>query len=178
MTGVNVIVKPYAKAAYEFAVQNNSVNEWSSMLLSFKHLFMSQDVLDLIDNPAISQADVMSDIQKVCGEQIDIHFSNFLSLIVIKNRIKFLPHIYDMFAIFKQLDINSKIAKVTLAYDSDKELLARLKNKLEQKFVCTIELDVRVDPSIIGGAIVKVDDTVIDNSVSGRLEEMKSILLT
>jgi F-type H+-transporting ATPase subunit delta len=67
---------------------------------------------------------------------------------------------------------------VTLAYASNRDLLDSLKAGLERRFNCIINMEVQIDPAIIGGTVVKVGDTVIDNSVSGRLEKLKSILLS
>lgn len=70
------------------------------------------------------------------------------------------------------------MANVTLAYAIDKNILANLKTKLEEKFSCSIDMNVIIDPVILGGAVIKVGDTVIDDSVSGRIETLKSILLS
>ncbi|MDE4944776.1 F0F1 ATP synthase subunit delta, partial [Francisella tularensis] len=71
-----------------------------------------------------------------------------------------------------------RVADVTLAYATDKNILDSLKTRLEKKFGCTIDIHINIDPAIIGGAVVKVGYTVIDSSVSGHLEKLNSILLS
>jgi F-type H+-transporting ATPase subunit delta len=114
----------------------------------------------------------------VVKDHLDQNFANFLYLIADNKRLELLPSIALQFGKIKNAQSNNKLASVTLAYKAGAALLESLRLSLEKKFDCSIDLDVKIDPTIIGGAIVKVGDTVIDDSVSGRLEKMKSILLS
>ena len=82
-----------------------------------------------------------------------------------------MPNIALQFEEIKNVQSNNKLASVTLAYNADTALLESLRLSLEKKFNCSINLDVKIDSAIIGGTIVKVGDTVIDDSVSGSFRE-------
>lgn len=174
MANVNVIAKPYAKAAFEFANEHKAIEQWSVELGAFASIVESDAVANIIASPMLSQSEIVA----VVKDQLDENFANFLSLIAENKRLELLPSIALQFEEIKNAQSNNKLASVTLAYKATAALLETLRLSLEKKFNCSIDLDVKIDPSIIGGTIVKVGDTVIDDSVSGRLEKMKSILLS
>ncbi len=174
MANVNVIAKPYAKAAFEFANEHKAIEQWSNKLNAFASIVESDSVASIIAIPMFSQTEIVA----VVKGQLDQNFANFLSLIADNKRLELLPSIALQFEEIKNTQSNRRFASVILAYEADAAVQENLKLNLEKKFNCSIDLDVQVDSAIIGGAIVKVGDTVIDDSVSGRLEKMKSVLLS
>lgn len=174
MADINVIAKPYAKAAFEFASEHNAIEQWSGELGTFASIVESDAVANIIASPMLSQSEIIN----ATKAQLDKNFANFLFLLAEKQKLEILPSIAVQFEAIKNLQANSKLASVTLAYKTDDSLLESLRLSLEKKFNCSISLDVEIDPAIIAGTIIKVGDTVIDDSVSGRLEKMKSILLS
>ncbi|AJC48285.1 F0F1 ATP synthase subunit delta [Allofrancisella guangzhouensis] len=174
MADLSVIAKPYAKAVFEFANENSLSQEWSMLLKTFAKLIEDNSVQSIITSPIFSQPEII----EVLKDQLNEKFYNFLALLAQNKKLTLLPLISDQFELFTNTQNNSKVAKVTLAYSADKDLLDSLKASLERKFGCSMNLEVEINPAIVGGAIVRVGDTVIDNSVSGRLEKLKSILLS
>lgn len=174
MVNLSVIAKPYAKAAFEFANENNLLQEWSRLLKVFAELIKDSSIAEIISSPVFSQVEIVSELK----DQIDKNFFNFLILAAENKKLSVLPEIAKQFEVIQNASNNVKTANVTLAYAADEDLLNSLKKSLEKRFGCSINIKVDIDPAIVGGAIVKVGDTVIDNSVSGRLEKLKSILLS
>ena len=174
MTNISVIAKPYAKAAFEFANERNLLQQWSKLLQTFSELIKDKSISAIIFSPTISQIEVVDALKK----QLDENFFNFLALIAENKKMLIIPEIANQFESIKNIHNNIRIANVTLAYTTDKNILDSLKTSLEKKFGCIIDMHINIDPTIIGGAVVKVGDTVIDNSVSGHLEKLKSILLS
>ncbi|MFC4892993.1 F0F1 ATP synthase subunit delta [Pseudofrancisella aestuarii] len=178
MTNLNIIAKPYARAAYEYAKENGVVDQWLEALSVFKALVTDKNVLSLISSPIYSQTQIVSAIVDQLTGKVDQKILNFLMLIAEKNKLLIIPQVKNLFEEFKDLASGNKKAVVILAYETDKALLKELKDKLAKRFNCTIDMDVKIDSRILGGAVVRVGDAVIDNSVSGRLEKMKNILLS
>lgn len=174
MVNLSVIAKPYAKAAFEFANENNLLQEWSKSLKLFSELVKDSYVSEVISSPVFSQIEIINELKN----QLDESFFSFLNLIAENKKLLVLPEIAEQFEDIKNIYNNTKTANVTLAYAADEDLLTSLKESLEKRFSCSINVKVDVDSAIVGGAIVKVGDTVIDSSVSGRLESLKSILLS
>ena len=174
MANVSVIAKPYAKAAFEFANEHNAIEQWSNELGAFAGIVETDAVANIIASPMLSQSEIVATVK----DQLNQKFANFLSLIAKNKKLELLPSIALQFENIKNAQSNNNFANVTLAYKASAELLENIKLSLEKKFGCSIELDVKIDESLIGGAIIRVGDTVIDDSVSGRLEKMKNILLS
>ncbi|ASG68813.1 ATP synthase subunit delta [Francisella halioticida] len=174
MVNLSVIAKPYAKAAFEFANENNLLQEWSKSLKLFAELVKDSSISEVISSPVFSQIEIVHELEN----QLDENFFNFLNLIAENKKLSVLPEVAEQFEAIKNIHNNTKTANVTLAYEADEDLLVNLKESIEKRFECSIDVKVDIDPSIIGGAIIKVGDTVIDSSVSGRLENLKNILLS
>ncbi|GMN89108.1 F0F1 ATP synthase subunit delta [Francisella sciaenopsi] len=174
MTNLSVIAKPYAKAAFEFANEYNLLQEWSAQLKSFAELVQDDSVAAIISSPEFSQTEIVNAVK----DQLDEKFFNFVALIAENKKLSILPEIAFQFETIKNVHNNVKVADVILAYSVDKNTLAKLRTKLEEKLSCSINMNVIIDPIIVGGTVIKVGDTVIDDSVSGRIETLKSILLS
>ncbi|MFV9984587.1 MAG: F0F1 ATP synthase subunit delta [Francisella endosymbiont of Hyalomma asiaticum] len=173
MTNISVIAKPYAKAAFEFANEHNLLQQWSKLLQTFSELIKDSSVAAIISSSTVSQIEIIDALKK----QLDESFFNFLALIAENKKLSIMPEIANQFESIKNIHNNIRVANVTLAYATDKNILDSLKASLERKFGCTIDMHINIDPAIVGGVVVKVGDTVIDSSISGHLEKLKSILL-
>ncbi|MFV9930903.1 MAG: F0F1 ATP synthase subunit delta [Francisella endosymbiont of Hyalomma asiaticum] len=173
MTNISVIAKPYAKAAFEFANEHNLLQQWSKLLQTFSELIKDSSVAAIISSSTVSQIEIIDALKK----QLDESFFNFLALIAENKKLSIMPEIANQFESIKNIHNNIRVANVTLAYATDKNILDSLKASLERKFGCTINMHINIDPAIVGGVVVKVGDTVIDSSISGHLEKLKSILL-
>ncbi|MFV9924359.1 MAG: F0F1 ATP synthase subunit delta [Francisella endosymbiont of Hyalomma scupense] len=173
MTNISVIARPYAKAAFEFANEHNLLQQWSKLIQTFSELIKDSSVAAIISSSTVSQIEIIDALKK----QLDESFFNFLALIAENKKLSIMPEIANQFESIKNIHNNIRVANVTLAYATDKNILDSLKASLERKFGCTIDMHINIDPAIVGGVVVKVGDTVIDSSVSGHLEKLKSILL-
>ncbi|ORM38358.1 F0F1 ATP synthase subunit delta [Francisella endosymbiont of Ornithodoros moubata] len=173
MTNISVIARPYAKAAFEFANEHNLLQQWSKLIQTFSELIKDSSVAAIISSSTVSQIEIIDALKK----QLDESFFNFLALIAENKKLSIMPEIANQFESIKNIHNNIRVANVTLAYATDKNILDSLKASLERKFCCTIDMHINIDPAIVGGVVVKVGDTVIDSSVSGHLETLKSILL-
>ena len=174
MANLSVVAKPYAKASFEFANENNLLKEWSLLLGVFSELVSSADMVNTINSPDVSQAEIIKSLKDL----VDVNFYNFIALLAENDKLEIIPAIADRFKTISNEHNNSCIAEVTIAYKADKNLLESLQKRLETRFGSSVSMNVSIDPSIIGGAIVKVGDSVIDDSISGRIEKLKNILLS
>ena len=178
MADINIVAKPYAKAAYAFAKQNNETQKWSDSLRSLSEFFARKNVKNVISNPSFSQLQVVEVATSELSCLSDKNILNFLKIVAEKNKLLALSEISKFFELYKNSDLGHKNAEIIVANDVEEEFLNNLKQKLAIKFNCKLDMYVQIRPEIIGGIIVKVDDYIIDDSIKGRLDKLKSILLS
>lgn len=174
MIELSAIARPYAKAAFEFANEKDLLNNWNLYLETLTNFVSEKKIKDLLINPAVSkkeQLELFSCFDSPLGGK------EFLDLLIQERRLKVLPKISELFYALK-LEVE-KVLEVDLLVSeniNDSEV-SKIKLVLENKFKKTIKLKIEQDPSILGGAIVRTDDMVIDGSVKGKLAKLASSIL-
>ncbi len=130
----------------------------------------------VLESPSTTTQDETKFLLDLLGEELNPYGQNFVTVLSEYGRTSLLPEISAMFELLKAHHEQTLDVDVTSAYevgDSDKELLNKaLKEKLQRE----INLSTDVDASLIGGVLIKAEDTVIDNSVRGKLEKLSHAL--
>ena len=164
----------YANALYMFALEQNKLEEVYSDILTLKGVFIeNRELRGIIERPVLSpdkKRHIFTEIFK--GKIDDITFG-FLNLILSKKREPSFIYIFDEFISCSYKHHNIKKAHVTSAVALDSELLGKLKAILEEQIHSTIEIEQTVQPEIIGGFIIKIDDYLIDASLRGKINKLK-----
>ena len=175
MSETLTLARPYARAAFESARKADALAAWSQKLGFSAQLIADARVGALVGNPRIGNAE-LTGLLLPPEETVDSAFAGFLALLVENRRAPLLP---DIAALFEELRRDAeRVLKVTLRSAtpvSDEQVVA-LKAALKKRFGRDIELDQRIDPSVIGGAVIDAGDMVIDGSVRGRLERLETAL--
>jgi len=175
MSETLTLARPYARAAFASAQCSTVLADWSSKLGLAAQIVADPRVHALIGDPRLSNSD-LSALLLAPGEAGDSPFGKFLTLLVENRRAGLLP---DIAALFEELKRESeRVLKVTLrsaAPVGDAQADA-IRQALKKRFGRDIELEQRIDESIIGGAVIDAGDMVIDGSVRGRLARLESAL--
>lgn len=171
------IARPYAKAIFKHALSDNKLSVWSIYLQELASLVMDSNVLEFLTNPS-STADQHSDLLKTVGnvsQDGDIaHLSNLIEILSENKRLLVLPEILALYEIMradqeKTLEVNV----ISSSYPSDdqqKKLIDSLSQRLKRK----ITLNISLDETIIGGAVIRAGDLVIDGSIRGKLNKLRT----
>ncbi|MBK2125694.1 F0F1 ATP synthase subunit delta [Fangia hongkongensis] len=176
MADMTYIARPYARAAYEFARDKKEVNKWTGMLLNLAECIENQSVQALIDDPNYAQSEVARFVISVLDESLDQHAKNFILVVSEHNRLAVIPWIYALFLQYKAEDEKAKTAKITTAFEATDQDIEKLKQQLEKKYNCAVQVETAVDTALIGGAIIEIGDVVIDGSIKGRLDKLQHVL--
>lgn len=182
MAELATLARPYAKAIFELVGESSKEGEvWTSLLAGLSQIAIDRDALEFLDSPQLTPEDTLRFLEDFLQKNLRLKLGkpekNFLKIIVNEKRIALLPHIYEDFR--KQLLVSQGRleAKVESAFALTKDEESQFIEALKKRFKKEIELTVSVNPSLLGGAIIKVDDLVIDGSVQGRLNSMmKSVI--
>lgn len=166
------IARPYAKAAFEFAQEQKSFERWSQVLATGAAIVSEPAVAKLLTNPRVKPDDLVGLITEGGGDAVDEHGRNFLMTLAQNRRLGLLPEIAAQFEVLRAEIENVAdvriISAIRLSEAQQQRFSAALKKRLNRE----IRLHCEVDPSLIGGAIVRAGDFVIDGSLKARLERL------
>jgi F-type H+-transporting ATPase subunit delta len=169
------LARPYARAAFETARAHNALAAWSGNLRFAAQAMADARVRSLAGDPRLSQAELVG-LLLPPGESADAPFAAFLGLLVENRRVDLLADVAALFEEFKRE--SERTIRVTLRSASEipAPQAEAIKVALKKRFAREIELEQRIDPAVIGGAVIDAGDVVIDGSVRGRLERLHNAL--
>lgn len=168
------IARPYAKAVFALARQADSLAATSTALQRAATVVVDPQVHELLDNPRVTPeqlAKLVSDIA-----QFDDTGRNFVSLLAQNRRLGFLPEIAALFEQMKAEVENAVDVEVHAATQPTSDQLARFAAVLQKKLGRQVRLHTQIDDSLLGGAVLRAGDLVIDGSIKGRLERLATEL--
>ncbi|HEU4655659.1 MAG TPA: F0F1 ATP synthase subunit delta [Steroidobacteraceae bacterium] len=166
------IARPYAKAAFEYAREHNGFERWSQVLAIGAAVVSDERAAQLLTNPRVKPEDLVALIADVCGGALDEHGRNFLLTLATNRRLALLPNIAEIFEKLRAEVENVLDVELVSAVQLDEAQRQRMSDALKKRFKRDIRLHCSIDPSLIGGAIVRAGDFVIDGSVKARLERL------
>lgn len=170
------IARPYAKAAFEYAREHQSFDRWSQVLATGAAVVSDERAAHLLTNPRVKPEDLVGLIADVCGGALDEHGRNFMLTLATNRRLALLPNIAEIFETLRAEVENVLDVQLVSAVQLDEAQRERMSAALKKRFKREIRLHCAIDPSLIGGAIVRAGDFVIDGSVKARLERLASAI--
>ena len=172
MLNRTTLARPYARAAFLAAQEGDSVDRWSQNLATAAHITVDGQVSELLDNPRLTREQVLDLFVGVGGESFDQQFANFLKILSTYRRLSLLPDIHVQYEALRREAEARVHVLVTSAHPMSEEEQAGLSERLRKRFDREVDLEVEVDASLIGGAVIRAQDQVIDGSVRGQLERL------
>lgn len=168
----------YAEAAFEVATRDDAVEAWRAELDTAASIVADERVGRMLANPALPLERRIEMAKEIFGKSVSQHVLNLIGLMLRRGRIHELP---QLAAEFRRLD-NARqgiteataISAAPLTQDEIRALTQRLEGLTGGR----VELEVQVDPSLLGGLVVRVGDRMIDGSVRGRLERLRNQLVS
>ena len=168
--------RPYAKAIFELAKKGASFDAWSERLKFLSAIVADKSVASMLDQPNSTAAERASMIEKIAGDKLDSEGANAVKLLAENGRLGSMESIATLFDEYRAEDEGTLQATVISAMALDDNYRAKLASSLERKFNKKINIVNTIDESLIGGAIIRAGDVVIDGSVKGKLSQLGSNL--
>jgi F-type H+-transporting ATPase subunit delta len=169
---MTTLARPYAVAAFEAALEKNALMAWEGMLSIAAAVVQHDDVARLLDNPRITTQQLFELFSDVLSSVLDSEQKNFLHLLVENKRLPLLPDIALLFADYRAEHEKTINVEVVSAVTLDTIYQQKLSQTLTKRLHRKVSLQCSVDPSLLGGAVVRAGDTVIDGSVRGKLNRL------
>ncbi len=170
------IARPYAKAAFEYARDSHAFAQWSEGLKTAAEIVADARVAALTKDPTWSQADLVSIITDVAGAKLDAGMQNFVRVLAENHRLLLLPEIAAHYEVLRSEVENTIDVEVVSAVALNPAQADKLKDALATRLKRKVRMQNSVDAGLLGGAIVRAGDLVIDGSLKGRLQRLATEL--
>jgi len=166
------IARPYARAAFEEAQERRSLPAWSRALRTGADVVKDPRVGELMGNPHVTPQQMADLLIGIAGDSLGNEGQNFLRTLADNHRLPYLPEISAQFDALK--DAAEGVADVTVisAAPLDEQQRQKITAALGRRLQREVRLHCQLDPQLIGGAILRSGDLVIDGSLRSRLERI------
>jgi len=178
MAETSTLARPYAQAIFNLAKADNTLKAWSETLAVLKEITADDSMIELINNPDVSDEQCIALIIDICSGKLNEQEHNFLKITAENGRLEVIPTIADSFEALRAEEEGSIEAHVISAYavnaTQQKSIAAALKKRLGREITITTQ----IDKSLLGGIIIRAGDIVIDGSAKSQLEKITLSLLS
>lgn len=172
MSEQSSLARPYAKAIFELARDAGDYSKWSDQLDFLSTVSANERLLNAFNNPTISTEQKTELLLAVCKDQLDDQGQSLVKLLVLNGRIAALSDINEQFMILRDEAEQVIEAQLITASEIDDARKETLQKALSKRLGKKIKLQTSVDESLIGGAIVRAGDWVVDGSVKAQLQDL------
>jgi F-type H+-transporting ATPase subunit delta len=172
MADKTTIARPYARAAFEEAKGDKRLTQWSDALRTGAAVIKDSRVHNLLGNPHVTPKQLAQLVSEIAGDSLDEDGRNFLSTLAENRRLGYLPEISKLFDALKDAAEGVVDVTVTSAAPIDEQQQRVLSEALRKRLKRDVRLHTETDASLIGGAVLRAGDLVIDGSLRTRLEQI------
>lgn len=168
-----LVVKRYAEALFEAAVEMDKLNEFGEQINFVSDVFSQNEELTAIfEHPKLTKADKKEMLDELFKEQVSVEVLNLCYIMVDKGRNKYIKYVSEEYTKLSNNKLGIVEAKAITAVPMTDEEKEHLQSTLSKKFDKKIELTNFIDNSVIGGVLVEVEGKIIDGSIKGKLHEL------
>ena len=203
MADLSTLARPYAKAAFDYANEHSVVNAWEDFLFIASTIVNDKAFHTMLDNPAVSaehKSAALTDLYdtQVAGDgesafkqllsttkgfndsvsysKVSPALNNFVTQLAEQERLALLPEVYEHYRRHKAISLKQLDAYVTTAYPLTDAQRDMLQTRLAASLNASVVIHETVDSSLLAGATIKVGDKIIDDSMRGKLKQLKTQL--
>lgn len=178
MAELATLARPYARAAFEAARDDgdDGLDRWSRMLALLAAAVEQEAVADAIVSPARTPEGKAQMIVDLLGGDLNEKGRNLVRLLADNKRLELTPEIAPLYEDLKDAFLRTLEVEVVSAREISDADLDALAAKLAARYEKEVALTSRIDPSLLGGAVIRAGDEVIDGSIRGRLDRLADTL--
>ena len=173
----STIARPYASAVFELAQENGQVVEWSGMLGLLSLLVSNETMRQLITNPKVSRQQLQDLVLEVCGDGLSDLGRNLVKVLVRGDRLQYASSIKNQYEQMRAAAEDRVDVEVVTAYELDEQQQTRIAEIIAERLGKQVNIKTSVEDSLIGGAVIRAGDSIIDASLRGRLTELRNELI-
>lgn len=178
MAELTTLARPYAKAVFAEAQEKGALDAWSADLALLAACVAEQQLAAFLQHPSLTAQQQAQTLIDVCGDKLNEAAKNLVAVLAENKRLLLVAEISALYEEMKAQLQNTVDVVVASAQPLTDEQSNKLAQALKARLQCDVRMTSEVDESLIGGAIIRAGDLVIDGSVTGKLaklaEAMKS----
>ena len=185
MADNNTIARPYAQAIFDIARDAGTMESWAEGLVIAKEILQDSQLNDFLSKPSLSPEQKLKFISELFSEITDetMIFSgnddrgnNLIKLLIENSRVSVLPEISEHFNLLKSELENSVNVIVSSAVPLSEDQKLALEDVLKKRFDSDIFLQTEIDETLVGGAVIRTGDVVIDGSLRASLSGLSNVI--
>jgi len=172
---VHRIASRYAKSLIELAEEQNKLEQITEDIEAFQKALENRDFYLLLKSPIVNTDKKKQIFKAIFGGKLDELTMGFINILATKGREAYIPEITDEYMDqYKRIKHISTV-KLTTATELDEATVEAIRKQLEESKVTdeNVEMVTSVDPELIGGFIIEMEDKIYDASVANKLEDLK-----
>ncbi len=171
-----ISARRYAQAIFQIAETNKNPDEWQKELHKLAKLMKDREIVNLIDHPKVP-FNLKSELIKQKLNTSNELVLNLCSLLILKDKLKNVDQIAEEYEGLLDERRGIKHAVVTTAVAIDETEKQKIASQLEKITGKEVSVKLQVNPSIVGGMVARIEDTLIDGSVRNKLDLLRRDLV-
>lgn len=179
MQGNSTVAFPYATALFNLAQKDNSFGTWQDLLSKLTGYLNEYHLVILLANPKLSKTqvfDFLIQLLNIKDNTTQQQLINFIELIVNNNRLSQIADIYHIYLAKVRQYRGEASATIKTAFALDNEQQLQLQKYLSIKYNKQFSLNIVVEPELIGGIKILIDDQQLDLSIAGKIKQLEMLL--
>ena len=170
------VARPYAKAIFSIAVEDNNLQKWSDILRVLADITKIPEIETFLADLRVDWQGRFQMVTECCAKILDEHGKNFIKILTLHRRLPCLPDIYELYEElrlqYEQVVKADVISTIKLAERHKVKLEQALQKRLQVKIISQYQ----EDKELLGGLIIQIGDRVIDGSVRNKLTRLREYL--
>jgi len=177
ISGAAALARPYARAVFELARSQGTYQAWSDSLALMAAVVGNDTMRSLLDNPRMTREGAAGLVIRACGEDIGEPEKNLVTMLAENDRLSQLPMIAALYSRFRDEAEGTVEAEVISAKPLSDAQKAAITEALKNRLGRDVQLNCSVNEELVGGAVIRAGDLVIDGSAVEHLRQLSSALV-
>lgn len=177
MAEATTLARPYALAAFDIAKENDRFDHWSRALEQLAQVTSTPKIREYLSSPVHSSVAKAITVVDLLEDDLMENTKRFVRVLAENQRLDLISEIRDTFEELLAEERKTLAVEITTAVELTPDEVKAFDDALTRKFQREISLSVEVNPDIIGGALIRAGDTVLDGTVRGKLEKLQTTLM-
>ena len=176
MAELATLARPYANAVFDIAKGAGALDSWSRMLSLLGVVAVDPSVNQILEAPDTPDEQKAFRLAGLCGDELDDRARKMIQVLARNKRLGLIGEIRDQFEELKAQDEKVLEVEVVSARPLSAEQEGEIRSALADRYQREVNMSSRVDEQLLGGAVIRAGDTVIDGSVRGKLDKLAETL--